>query len=237
MKTLNRFALVGILSGLIGGGLGCGLIDPNIADFDLSLPEKEIVVDTSQWNLTEDAVMPAIDCSENAGVCSLGIGQLCGSEGICFGTCGPETTCDVKILVNLWQSFDLAKDKPELQEIEGKPLVSITIESIGYKVTENTLNVDSPEMTVYVAPANVMAPGDPQAAAIGTIPVVPAGMTSGVLDVQLTEDGRALLADYMKKYSVPFNLVVGTQVDISAGDPIPTGKLTAVVVVSAVAGI
>lgn len=237
MKNTSRFILAGIMGGLCSLTLSCGLIDPNIADFDLSLPEKEIVVDTGQWDLTADSTMPAIDCSDNAGVCSLGVSQLCGAEGICFGTCGTQDTCDVKILVNLWQTFDMTKDKPELAEIEGQPLVSITIQSIGYKISENTLNVDSPPMVVYVAPINVMSPGDPQAEAIGNIPSVPAGMTSSELEVELTENGRQLLSDYMKNYTVPFNLVVGTEVDVLAGDVVPTGKMSAVVLVSAVAGI
>lgn len=217
--------------------LSCGLIDPDIADFDLSLPEKDIVVDTSQWQLTTDATMPAIDCTDSPGVCSAGITELCGAEGVCFGTCNEDKSCEVKVLVNLWHSFDLAKEKPELEEIEGKPLVSITIGKIGYKVTENTMNIDSPEMTVYVAPGNVMSQGDPQAQAIGTLPVIAAGTTVEEQEVILTENGKELLGEYMKQYSVPFNIIVGTDVDILPGDEIPTGKLTAVVLVTAVAGI
>ncbi|MCP4446480.1 MAG: hypothetical protein GY811_14210 [Myxococcales bacterium] len=215
----------------------CGLIDPDIADFDLSLPEKEIIVDTSTWELTDDALMPAIDCSENAGVCSLGISALCGADGVCFGSCSDADTCDVKVQVNLWHSFDLASEKPELQEIEGKPLVSISISRIAYKVTENTMNVDTPEMTVYVASEGIMSPGDPGAQAVGTLSSVPAGTTIEGQDVELTPDGRELLAEYMKKYSQPFNIIVGTNVDIEAGDEVPKGMLTAVLMVTAVAGI
>ncbi len=234
MFQLSRFAALAVGLTLVSG---CGLIDPDIADFDLSLPEKEIVVDTSTWQLTDDATMPAIDCTESAGICSLGITELCGADGICFGTCNEAKTCDVKVLVNLWHSFDLAREKPELQEIEGQPLVSITVNSIAYKVTENTMNVATPEMTVYVAPEGVMSPGDPGAEAIGTLPPIPAGTTIEGQDVVLTENGRERLAAYMKSYSQPFNIIVGTDVDIQAGDEVPTGTLTAVVMVTAVAGI
>lgn len=234
MHILKRLALCGSVASAFAG---CGLIDPDIADFDLSLPEKPLVVDTSQWQLTTEAMMPAIDCSENPGVCSLGISEVCDADGICFGTCNAAETCDVKILVNLWHSFNLAKEKPELEEIEGKPLVSVEINQIAYKVTENTMNVDSPEMTVYVAPEAVMAPGDPQAQAIGTLPPILAGTIIEEQNVELTSNGREILAGYMKEYSVPFNVIVGTDVDVTAGDVVPTGKLTAVVMVSAIAGI
>jgi hypothetical protein len=233
-SSIKRFALLGFVSVAF---VGCGLIDPDIADFDLSLPEKDIVVDTSQWQLTSDSTLPPVDCSQSAGVCSLGVTEVCGAEGVCFGTCNGNQECDVKVLVNLWHPFDLAKEKPELEEIEGKPLVSVSIKQIDYKVTENTLNVDSPEMTVYVAPGSVMSPGDPQAQAVGTIAVVPAGTTIEEGDVVLTDGGREILAGFMKQYSVPFNVIIGAEVDISPGDTVPTGKLTAVVLVSAVAGL
>ena len=234
MPILHRLLLCGCFAAALSA---CGLIDTDIADFDLSLPEKEIVVDTGQWELTGEESMPSVDCSDNAAVCSLGVEELCGAEGICFGSCSAEQTCDVKILVNLWHNFDLAKEKPELEEIEGQPLVSVEIKKIAYRVDENTLNMDTPALTVYAAPAGVMAPGDPQAQAIGTLPPIPAGMVSGEQDVILTPDGRAILADFMRQYSVPFNLIVGTDIDVRAGDLVPTGSLTTVVVVTAVAGI
>ena len=46
-----------------------------------------------------------------------------------------------------------------------------------YEVTSNTLNVETPPMTVYVAPMSVMDPEDPMAKLIGTIDAVPAGTT------------------------------------------------------------
>lgn len=235
MLLPKRFALAGLAAIL---ATSCGLIDPDIADFDLSLPEKDVVVDTGQWNLTTDENFPAVDCANNAAVCSLGIADLCAAgEGTCFGTCSEAKTCDVKILINLWHGFDLAAEKPELQEIEGKPLVSVSVKEIAYKVTENTMNVDSPELTVYAAPTNVMSPGVPQAEKIGTIAPIPAGELVDSQLVELSPSGRETLAKFMKAYSVPFNIIIGAEVDLSAGDVVPTGRFTAVVMVTAVAGI
>lgn len=216
----------------------CGLIDTDIADFDLSLPEKELTVDTMQWELSEAETMPAVDCSESSAVCSAGIGEYCGAEGICFGSCDDaDQTCRVEVLVSLWHTFDLAAEKPELQDIDGQPLVRVDIDRVSYDVVENTFSVDSPEFTVYVAPQGVMAPGDPQARAIGTIPGVPAMTTQSDVEIELTGDGREILAGFMKAYSTPFNLIVGSTVTLEAGDPIPTGKLVAVVRVTATAGL
>ena len=118
-------------------------------------------------------------------------------------------------------------------------MASLTVNTISYKILENTFNVDSPAMTVLVAPAGVTSPGDPQAEAIGTLPSIPAGTQTPQADADLvlTTDGRDILAGYMKAYSVPFNVIVSTSVELSAGDTVPTGDLTLRLLVTSVAGI
>ena len=112
-------------------------------------------------------------------------------------------------------------------------VASITIDRIYYTVSENTFNVASPELTVYVAPQGVMEPRSPDAAVIGTIAQIPAGETIDEADVELTPEGREQFRDYMKEYATPFNLIVATTVVIEAGDPIPTGRFVSVVRVDA----
>jgi hypothetical protein len=230
---------IALVSFLLLFSSACGLIDPDIADFDLSLPEKDITVDTAQWELADEPTMPAIDCSGGmAQICSSGISQVCGADTFCFGSCNATSeTCDVTVLLNLWHTFDLAAEKPELQEIEGQPLVSVSITKIAYRVSENTMNVDTPPLDVYVAPQSEMSTGGPQAMKIGRIAAVPAGELVEEGEVDVTEDGKAVLQGFMKNYTTPFNIIVGNEIQMSAGDTMPSGKMTAVVLVSAVAGI
>jgi hypothetical protein len=228
-----RFAC---LAALLSVSSACGLIDSDIADFDLTLPEKDIMVDTMQWQLTDDAAMPSVPCAGMEAICSTGIDQTCGADGVCFGSCDG-TNCQVKILIALFNTFDLAQEKPELQDIEGQPLVSVTIEKISISVTENTFNVQSPPFTIYAAPQGVMVPGDPLAQEIGTVTPVEPGETFDRRDINITAMGQESLREFMKNYSQPFNVIVGGEVDLAAGDPIPTGRLNAVVHVDAHAGI
>lgn len=226
----------GLVCALIAFSGGCGLIDPDIASVDLSLPEKELVVDADRWQLASVETLPAVDCSSDSSVCTTGISDLCAAPDACSGTCGSEATCEVSISVSLWHGFDLAAEKPELQEIEGQPLVSIDVKRIAYKVTENTLNVATVPINVYAAPGSVMSASDPTAELIGTIPSVAPETLVEDDEVELTPDGRKILARFMKNYSVPFNILLGTDLTLKAGDIIPTGRMTAVVMASATAG-
>lgn len=214
---------------------GCGLIDPDITDFDLSVPDKTFSVDTAQWELTSDSTMPAIECGNNPGVCSAGISQACGAE-FCFGSCDG-TNCQALVAVSLFTQINLFDEKPELQTIDNQPLVSVTVNRVAYDVTENTLSIATPELTVYVAPGSTVTTGDPTARAIGTVAPIPAGTQLTDAEVNLTPEGRDTLRQFMKDYKTPFNILVGTNVTIRAGDPIPAGKLTVVVRVAASAGI
>jgi hypothetical protein len=210
-------------------GAGCGLIDSDVTDFDLSLPEREVRVDTADWELADTGELPAVDCTGgSAGVCETSVGDFCGAEEVCAGACGGDT-CEIGIGVSLWHTLDLATDRPELMAIEGQPLVEVRIERVYYEIAENTLNVASPPLAVYVAPSGVMSPGDAQAERIGTIPPVAAGIRVPEADVELTADGKDKLAARMKTYNTPFNLIVGADVLIEAGDPMPSGRLVATV--------
>jgi hypothetical protein len=229
---MNRLALAAVLL-----SAGC-LIDSNIADFDLSLPEKELTVDTADWMLTDETTVPSVDCSEMAGVCSAGVAEICSASDLCFGSCDSDTeTCNAEVLIELFQRFELATEKPELSEIDGKPLVDVSIRRIGYTVSENTMNVDSPELAVYIGPQEAMSSGHPQAEQIGTIPVVAAGSTVESGEVELLDSAEQTMERFLRDYRTPFNVIVGSLVELEAGDMVPQGRLVAIVQVDATAGI
>jgi len=230
---MTRLISVAALTALLAG---CGFIDPDITNFDLMLPEKEFTVDTAQWELSDDATFPAIPCAEQPGVCSAGISEVCGNEALCFGSCDG-VNCKALVLVSLFQPVDLYDERPELKTIDEQPLVSVTVDRVAYDITENTLNIESPELTIYVGPSSTMTPGDPQAQPVGTVVPIPAGTQLTEAEVNMTPDGREDLSEFMKDYMTEFNIIVGAQVEISAGEPVPSGRLTAVVYGNAHAGI
>ncbi len=228
--------LVPLVALLLSAIPGCGLISSDIGDFELRIEDKEFTVDTSQWQLTSEAEFPEVACADTPSVCSAGIAELCGNDAVCFGSCDG-TNCQAKVLISLYQNVNLYDTNPELQTIDEQPLVSVTVDHVTYDVTENTLNIDSPVITLYVAPQNIMNPGDPQALAVGTVAPIRAGTTVTGEEVDMTPEGRESLRAFMKEYKTTFNILVGAEVDISALDPVPTGRLHAVVDVAAHAGI
>ena len=55
--------------------------------------------------------------------------------------------------------------------------------------------------------------------------------------VELTEDGQATLKRYMDDFMTPFNIIVGAELIVGMGDPVPSGAMTANVQVRAHAGL
>lgn len=216
---------------------GCGLISSDVTNFNLDLPDKKFSIDTMSWNVDQQMADAALNltCSSDA-QCMAAAEAACAMD--CSGSCNAQSRCTVNLDVGLHTTIDLLMEKPELQQINDKAVIEVEIDDLLYAVDQNTLNVPTPEIRVYVAPMSVMDPNDPQAKQIGTIPPVTAGMvTMGAQKMMYTADGRANLTAAMGSYKTPFNIIVGSTLTMTAGMPIPMGRLDAVVRIRAHAGI
>ena len=186
---------------------GCGLVDPNITNFDLALPNKTFTIDSANWGLMNADQLTSQTCTVSPDPCAAAAEQAC-AMGACIAQCNATSlTCDLTLFVSLFTPVDL------------------TIDAITYKVMENSLNVATPEMKVYAAPMTVIRAGDPLAREIGTVPAIPAGMTMGETDVVLSPTGKATLAEFMGDFKTPFNIIVGSNLMVQQRDALPMGKL------------
>jgi len=215
---------------------GCGLIDSDVTNFDLTLPDKQFSVDADGWDVDQSAadVLLAQSCSSDT-PCQSAAMAACPDN--CSGTCGSMGTCELGLDVGVYRTVDLVTEKPELKEINDRAIIDVTIDSVQYAVVANTLNVETPELGVYVAPMSIMDPNDPMAIKIGTVPPVPAGATVASRDLVFVDGGKTALVDIMSTYKNPFNIIVGSQIVVAQGDMVPTGKLDAVVQIKAHAGL
>ena len=221
---------------LAAAAASCGLVDPDITEFDLSLPSKQFTIDSERWGLMNADALVSTTCQTNPDPCAAAAEQAC-EEGTCAAACDAGTlTCDLTLFIALYQGVDLTTEKPELQTIEDQPLLDVTIDAINFEVSENTLNVETPEMVVYAAPATVMAPDD-RAKRIGTVPSLPPGTTRSLTAITFDPMGRENLASFMSDFRTPFNIIVGSELLVESGDMIPAGALTVRVVVEAHAGL
>ncbi len=214
----------------------CGLVDPNITEFDLTLPSKQFTIDAARWNLMNADQLVSQSCTTQPDPCAAAAQQAC-EEGTCIAQCDATTmTCDLTLFVSLYQAIDLQMEKPELSTIEDQPLLDVTIDAINFEVSANTMNVETPQMVVYAAPATVMSP-DARARRVGTVPPVPAGQTRSLTPIDFDPMGREALASFMSDYKTPFNIIVGSELLVEMGDTIPMGSMTVRVVVQAHAGL
>ncbi len=217
---------------------GCGLIDSNVTDFDLSLPNKTYTVDSASFDIGGDpSAVLSMSCTPQSGACELAANMAC-PAGQCQGQCGTATSlCELVIPVHPFTTVNLADEKPELATIDRQALVSVTIDTITYAVSENTMNRVTPPLTLFVAPQSVTSPTDTAAVAVGTIPAVEAGMIVPTTQMQVTSTGHAALVNTMKDFRTPFNVIIGTDIVLKSGEPLPTGKMTATLSIAAHAGI
>ncbi len=222
---------------IVVASTGCGLISSDVTNFNLDLPDKKFSIDTASWNVDQqmaDAVL-ATPCSSTT-QCQTAAEAACAMD--CSGVCNPTSHCTINLDVGLHTTVNLLMEKPDLQAINDRPVIEVTVDGMQYLVDQNTLNVDTPEIAVYVAPMSVMDPGDPEAHQIGTIPPVPAGTTiTSPMNMVFTADGKQQLVTVMNNFKTPFNIIVGSTLSMTAGTPIPSGRLDATIRVRAHAGI
>ena len=218
----------------------CGLISSDVTNFDLTLPDKKFTIDTGSWQINQAAANTylGMSCAASPNVGSSAV-QLACPMG-CSGSCNAAKTCDLSLDVSRSQSVDLVAEKPELKSINDEPVIKVAIDSVTYEVPMNTLNVDTPEITLYVAPISVVKvdPKDPSIKAIGTIAPVRAGqVTNGPLSIMFTAAGKAELVNIMSTFKTPFNVLVGSSIVVRSGQAVPSGKLDAVVHIKGHAGL
>jgi hypothetical protein len=222
---------------LLAASTGCGLISSDVADFNLNLPDKSFSIDTSGWQIdqTEAQMFLNRDCSSAPTVCNTAAQAVCDAD--CSGTCNASKRCELQLDVGLYKAVNLLEEKPELKSINDQPVIKVAIDSVNYVVTQNTLNVATPALKMYVAPTSVMDPKSPDAMEIATIPPIEAGTTVGPTPVMFNETGKAKLVSIMSTFKTPFNVLVGSTLTVTAGQMVPQGKLDAVIQIRAHAGL
>ncbi len=226
LKT-TRLNLV-LCAALASSLASCGLIDSSVDDFPLGFPRKDFTVDTATWQLTVMGTFPAIPCTGNP-ECDAAASSIC--AGSCTATC-EASMCQAHVPVSLFKSFNLAVDAPEYQTIDSQTAISVTVDSVEFIVETNSMNTAVPPLEVFMAPIDVTDSADASALRIGTITSVGAGQT-GSQELQTDPAGEANLEMFMSDFRTPFNVIVSGSVNISAGDPVPTGMLQGFVKVAA----
>lgn len=228
-----------LLAAAFGAALplaGCGLISSDVTDVEIKLPDKKFTINTEGWKVSQADADRFLSqsCVSQPSACSSAVEQVCPMG--CTGSCNTRT-CDLSLDISLAQPVNLLTEQPELKSFSNQSVIKVGIDSVTYEVAVNTLNVASPELTVYVAPMSVLI-ADDQATAIGTIPPIPAHQTiTAPQAIVFTAAGRDKLVNVMSAFKTPFNVLVGSSILLTAGQAVPTGQLDAVVHITGHAGL
>lgn len=148
------------------------------------------------------------------------------------GEAATEDLTSKPLLFNV--SVDMETPNPDLAAAaQGSELDSLTIDQILYTVTNNSADVATQPMDLYLVPEGVTTlpedrggSGEDAPVLMGTIPSIPAGeQTSG--EVILYPENFA--AAQMHVFDLKFNVISETGLAVATGDPVPGGQIEATV--------
>jgi hypothetical protein len=225
MKGMKHFSLRASAPVLAAFALlgGCGLISSDISKLTFDLPTETYTFDTAQWSNLPQGTIPAVPCPA-VDCCTAGAaaGIDCSTTML---TCNASGVCEADVPESAASPVNLAMEVPALSTFGDQALSSITISSISYAVSNNSLNIDLPPLTIYLAPDMVTDPHDPRAQEFGTIPAIPAGTDPSGM-VILVPNAAQVFASFTGKISKTFYIIAAGTVAIPGGSPAPSGAIT-----------
>src|SRR3954470_7130822 len=213
------------LASLMGLVVGCGLISSDVAEIKFNLPPRMYSFDSASFGVpagisgevpcgagqivtdccNPPPPLPAPNCSANALTCEQNENGM--------------NVCMAQANVSQSQTMNLGQEVQQLSGLTG--LVSISIKRISYEVTVNTLDVNVPDVILYLAPSGVTDPNDPSAKKFGTLPAIPA-MTTPAGDVVLEPNSASVLESFTSDIKSPFTFIAATTLKVSHS---PTGRI------------
>jgi hypothetical protein len=216
---MRRIILASLMALATGG---CGLISSDVTETPFDLPAKMFSFDSAAFGVPA-GISQEVPCGAGQIVtdcCAVPGGPDCATTPItCQQNESGVSVCMATVTVTQSQMTNLGMEAPKLAGLTG--YVEIKVKRISYAVTANTLNVDLPDVGLYMAPQGVMSASDPAARRFGTMPGIPA-MTPTSGDVMLETDAGATFKMFTQDITVPFTFIATTTVTVSRA---PTGRI------------
>jgi hypothetical protein len=220
---------------------GCGLVGGIQTDysFDALTYASPMFGDSSSTDK-----VPDVDCTPGgADVCSVAGATLplANLELSCNATL---KKCVASAEVRASEPIDLSKQTENsfpMQAIQFGVEV-VEVKRVTYWIETNALNLPTPPIAIYVAPMAAKDETDQRATLLATIATVPAKSTAcgdpaypdgdkkshgaPVCSAPLPEAGKNALAEFVKDFKTPFQIIAHTIVVAKPGDPIPSGSIS-----------
>src|SRR6185436_10617690 len=223
MQFSRRLVVVGVV--MLGG---CGLMDAldKLKSINFTLPAQKFSVSTNNanWRSPPPGGIPPLPCGPGQPVA-----DCCASPVDCTRTplsCEAER-CALKFRYEQVQEVNLARDAPALKSVNGMVISQVLLKQIDLDV-DNMMNVTTPPIDLYVAPANVTSTSMTGAQKLATIPMQAPGFKGHVV-VPLDASAQQAFSNFARATQTPFNLITSTGWVVKSGDPVPMGSIDFVV--------
>ena len=218
--------LVLALALLLAAAFGCGLLE-DATTFSIDTGWKTVTVDSDALGVTipSGSVIPAVPCSSANDICAQATsGVSCNAQTYgCKIQCGSGGKCEILANAEIGETVDISQKVQS--QTSASALSKVSFNYMLYKVEQNTLTFDTPEITVYVGPNTANTTADSGVVKFATIDSIPKGQTP---DGQLpaTSAGKTALSEFVKNYKTPFKFFVKADLRFPSGSPLPKGKLS-----------
>jgi hypothetical protein len=197
----------------------CGLVSSDITTIKFNLPAKTYSFDTASWMLPSGS-LPAAPCTTSAECCAAAalVGYNCATQAPLSCTSG---SCSLsKTVESMPQSVNLMAESG----LSNQSVADISISQITYDVN-STLNVELPQVDLFLAPSGVTSTTDPMAKRFAwVVPTAAGAMFTGHV-AMIDPAGNAAFTQYAHSLGTPFNFLSATTVTVAGGSPFPMGKV------------
>lgn len=212
-----------MVAAVVAGLGGCGLMDAldKLKSITFTLPEQKYSVstDSPNWRSPPAGGIPPVPCGPGQPLAS-----CCAPPIDCTRTplsCEAER-CALKFTYEQVSTLNLGRDVDALKQNSGMIFSDLLLKQIDLTV-DNQMNVTTPPVDLYVAPANVTsASGGAQKFA--TIPMQTPGF-KGKIAVPLDGPAQQTFSSFARNVQTPFNIIMSTNILVKGGDPVPMGKI------------
>jgi hypothetical protein len=224
-----RGVRIGVASAmLLAAAFGCDLLK-DATTFTFATDWQSFTVDSASLGVVipSGAIVPALSCTPTPDVCAQATAQLkCGGSSYsCKVQCGSSARCEIVGAAEVFTTVDLSNN----QEIKknGAVLSKVSLSNVLFRVDDDTLNFDTPQIELFLGPASATKTTDPGVVPFATMEPILKKTASGTSgEVKPTEAGKAALEGYIQNYQTPFRILAKATLRFASGDSIPQGRLS-----------
>jgi hypothetical protein len=239
-----RFALT-VFGGLcVALSPGCNLVNSAGIQTDYSFDALEYA--SPQFgDPSSNATVPDVSCDPSGADVCASAGAMLPLSNLSLSCDSASHKCVASAEVRASEPVDLSKQMETAfpQQAIQFGVDVVEVKRVTYWVDKNALNVPTPPIQIYVAPAAAKDERDAKAVLLATVaalqpksnvcgdpayaagdPKAPGG--TPVCSAPLPQAGQDALASFVKDYKTPFQIIAHTIVVAKPGQPVPSGSIS-----------